>query len=90
MKTIRGLGEELAERLELPQEAIGGALRLTALDDRRLLIENHGGLLALGTEEIRVGREGGALAVRGAALELGAMDRRVLLITGRLQSLAWE
>ncbi len=90
MKNIRGLCGDLAERLELPQEALPGALRLTALDDRRLLIENHRGLLAYGTEEIRVSAARGQLRVRGSELTMRAMDRAALLIAGRLQSVEWE
>ncbi len=90
MKKFKALCGDLAERLELPAEAVGGALRLTALDDRRVLIENHRGLLAYGTEEIRAAWGGGQLCLRGEALELRAMSRGALLVTGRLQSLAWE
>ena len=90
MKKIKGLCEDLAERLELPQEAFGSAMRLTAVGDRRLLIENHGGLLAYGTEEIRVSTGRGQIVLRGAELGMRAMNRRELLITGRLQSLEWE
>ena len=90
MRTIKGLCQDLADRLELPPEALGGALRLTAVDDRRLLIENHRGLLRYGTEEICVAAACGVLYVRGAALDMNAMNGSELLITGRLQSLVWE
>ena len=90
MKKIKGLCEDLAERLDLPEEAVSGAVRLTAVGDQRLLIENHRGLLAYGTEEIRVSTGRGQIALRGTALNMSAMNRSALLITGRLQSLAWE
>lgn len=90
MKTVRGLCEDLAERLELPEEAVSGVTRLAAVDGRRLLIERHRGLLAYGTEEIRVATGGGQLVVRGTELQMSAMNRSELLITGRLQSLSWE
>lgn len=90
MKRLRGLCEDLAERLELPAEAVGDALRLTALDDRRLLIEKHRGLLAYGTEEIRVAAGFGTLILQGEQLQMRAMNRSELLITGRLESLCWE
>ncbi len=90
MKNIRRLCGDLAERLELPEETLPGTLRLTALDDRRLLIENHRGLLAYGTEEIRVSTARGRVTVRGSDLAMRAMDRMALLIAGRLQSIEWE
>ena len=90
MKAIKGLCTDLAEKLELPAEAVGDALRLTALDDRRLLIERHRGLLAYGTEEIRVASGCGQIVLRGEALQMRAMNRSELLITGRLRSIVWE
>lgn len=90
MKQIKGLCADLAEKLELPAEALGDAMRLTALDDRRLLVEKHRGLLAYGTEEIRVSTGQGQLILRGEALRMRAMNRSELLITGRLRSLEWE
>ena len=90
MKNIKGLCEDLAGRLELPTEALGGAVRLTAVGDQRLLIENHCGLISYGTEEIRVSTGRGQIALRGTGLSMAAMNRAELLITGRLQSLEWE
>lgn len=90
MKTIKGLCEDLAVRLDLPPEALSAAVRVTAVDDKRLLIENHRGLLLYGTEQIRVSTGRGVLCVRGTALSMSAMNRSELLITGRLQGLDWE
>ncbi len=90
MKKIKGLCADLAERLELPQEALGGAVKLTAVDDRRLLIENHRGVLAYGTEELCVAAGRGQIRLRGTSLRLQAMNDTELLVTGRLQSLEWE
>ena len=90
MKKIKGLCEDLAERLELPEEALSGAVRLTAVGDKRLLIENHSGLLAYGSELIRVGSGRGQIVLCGSELSLRAMNRTELLVIGRLQSLAWE
>ncbi len=90
MKQIKGLCADLAERLDLPLEALGGAVKLTAVDDRRLLIENHRGVLAYGDEAICVATGRGRITLRGTALRLRAMNRAELLVTGRLQSLEWE
>lgn len=90
MKHIRGLCEDLTDRLELPREAVGGEAKLTMWGDRRLLIENHRGVLAYGTEEIRVAAGRRQLVVRGAQLYMSAMNREELLVCGRMQSLEWE
>ena len=89
MKTIKGLCLDLAERLELPPDAFAGAVRMTALDDRRLLIENHRGVLEYGEALIRVDGGKGEIVLRGEGLRMSAMNREELLIAGRLQSLEW-
>lgn len=90
MKTIKGLCEDLAERLDLPNEALSGAVKLTAVGDRRLLIENHRGLLEYGSEQIRVSTGRGQIVLRGSELRMSAMNQTELLVSGRLQSLEWE
>ena len=64
-----GLLEKTAEVFDLP-------------GDHQLRMENHKGILAYGTEEIHI--SGGKLIVkvRGAHLELRAMNAVELLITG--------
>ncbi|MBR3292821.1 MAG: YabP/YqfC family sporulation protein [Oscillospiraceae bacterium] len=90
MRTIKGLCEDLAERLQLPEEAISGAVKLTAVGDRRLLIEQHKGLLEYSGETIRVSTGRGQIVLHGANLEMDAMNQTELLVCGRLQSLEWE
>ena len=90
MKTIKGLCEDLAERLQLPEEAVSGAVKLTAVGDRRLLIERHQGLLEYSGETIRVSTGRGQLVLHGANLEMSAMNQAELLVSGRLQRLDWE
>ena len=90
MKTIKGLCEDLAERLQLPEEALSGAVKLTAVGDRRLLIEQHQGLLAYSADTIRVSTGQGQIVLHGSELTMSAMNQTELLVAGRLQSLDWE
>ena len=78
----------LAERLDLPGEAVGAA-RLTVTDGRRALIENHRGILEFGPERIVIGTGAGKLILSGTALEIRGMDRHELLIGGDLQYAEW-
>lgn len=77
-----GILERTAEVLDLPGDVVAGLPRVELLGDRRLRMENHKGILAYGSEEIHV--SGGKLIVkvRGAHLELKAMNALELLITG--------
>lgn len=79
-----GLLEKTAEVFDLPGDVLAGLPRIELLGDRQLRMENHKGILAYGTEEIHI--SGGKLIVkvRGAGLELRAMNGAELLITGNI------
>lgn len=90
MKKARLAAESLADRLDLPQDALLGSGKLTVAAGRRVFIENHCGILEYGTERICVAFDRGRVAINGAGLELVAMSGKELIIRGRLQSLEWE
>lgn len=54
---------------------------------RRLLIENHEGVLAYGTNEIKVRVSYGCIVVAGNKLQLLEMSRVKLAICGRIDGL---
>ena len=78
------LMEKTAQALDLPADAVAGLPHLSLVGDRELLVENHRGILAYGTEEIHIG--GGRLVIRvkGNGLQLRAMNEAELLITGQI------
>ena len=79
----------LSERLALPGEALGGA-KLSVVDARQALIENHKGLLTC-TEEliaVRVGQ--GSLRLYGSGLYIEAMNDTEMLICGKLSRAEWD
>ena len=90
MKSKRELPRELAERLALPEDALLGTAKLTVTGGRRLLVENHRGVMDYGRDRIVVSLGRGKLNISGAELVIAAMNRRELLISGRIQSVEWE
>ena len=86
----RNWGEEIAERFDPPPETLAQVPRVTLSGNRRVVVENHRGLLAYSNEMIEVA--GGRLRVRivGDGLCLRAMDAATLLVTGKIQSLELE
>ncbi len=76
--------EKTAQALDLPADGVAGLPHLSMVGDRELLVENHKGILAYGTEEIHIG--GGRLVIRvkGSGLQLRAMNGSELLITGKI------
>jgi len=90
MKKARLAAESLADRLDLPQDALLGSGKLTVTAGRQVFIENHCGILEYGTERICVAFDRGRVVINGTGLELVAMSGRELIIKGRLHSLEWE
>lgn len=56
----------------------------------RLLVEHHRGILAYGSECIRIGATFGQLLVEGEGLRLCCMSRAQLVIRGRIRGLRLE
>ncbi len=90
MKKLRELPEELADRLDIPEELLHPASKLTVTAGRRVLVENHRGVLEYGWERVLVKLDRGRLSVYGEELRLMAMNRGELLISGRIRSVEWE
>ena len=86
LRKRRGLGEDIADRLDLPGEALLGSAKLTLTANRRALVENHCGILEYGPEQIQVSVKRGKIVLRGSNLRLTAMNKGALLICGKLQS----
>ncbi len=89
MKKIRALASDLSEKLQLPQEALLGAAKLSVTAGRRVLIENHRGILSYGPAFIAVSTGDAQISLNGKELKLLAMNREELLIGGEIQSIVW-
>ena len=81
--------DEIAEKLELPREALGAPL-VTAAGNRRLLIENHRGIALYSDVCLRLNTADGCFAVYGDALRIRALGRETLAIEGHIRSMEWE
>lgn len=90
MKKKQGVLPRLADRLELPEEALSGAAKLTVVAGRRALIENHRGILEYSPERITLSLGGSRLSIYGQELRIAAMNRREVLIRGEVQDLSWS
>ena len=56
-------------------------------DSRRVLIENHMGVTAYGTDEICVKVRNGFVSITGQRLELLCMSKEKIIICGRIESI---
>lgn len=90
MKKKGGAFPSLAERLELPEEALSGVPRLTVTNGSRALIENHRGILEYNRERITVNFKKGQMCLSGRELRIAAMNREELLVRGELLDISWS
>lgn len=90
VKSLMDRAEALAEMLALPEDALLSAAKVTVTAGKRLLVENHRGVLSYGDAQIIVRLPRGKLSVSGSALSLLVMTSEQLLIGGRIQTLEWE
>ncbi len=89
MKAKRNAAGLLADRFDIPADALG-AVKLSLCGESRLLIENHRGIISCGESLIEVSCGKTKLAVRGLGLRLEAMTAGDMLISGRITALEFE
>jgi sporulation protein YqfC len=82
-----GLLLKAAEMLDLPGEVVAGVARIEITGGREIIIENHGGILEYGPNEIDVNSDGVILRIQGDGLEIRAMTATELSIRGMVLSL---
>ncbi len=78
--------EKLTLAADLPDEPIPRLPLVEIAGDRRVLIENHLGVVAYETDRICVRVTYGTVAVCGSNLELARMIRGQLVITGKIKN----
>ena len=78
--------ERLSDGADLPEMALPGVPLVELAGDRRVLIENHGGVTQYSAERIGVRVSYGTVCIMGCGLELKQMTKERLVIAGRIDS----
>lgn len=86
MKQQKNWLERLMDGADLPGESLPGQPLVEIAGDRRVLIENHGGVTEYGRERIQIRVKYGQLCICGCNLEMIRMTRQQLIISGRIDS----
>ena len=81
---------DMAQALDIPEETLTGAVRITLIGRRRAVVEHHRGLLGYTGESVEVGAQPGRVRILGRELVLEAMDTDTLLITGMLTAVEYD
>lgn len=77
--------QRLTEGLDLPGESMPGLPLVEIAGERRLLVENHGGICQYGPEQICIRVKYGIVGVQGRSLEISRMTKDQLIISGRIE-----
>ena len=65
---LRDTVADLADSLELPEEAVSDAMRVTLIGRRRAVVEHHRGLLGYDAQSVEVSAAAGRVRILGAEL----------------------
>jgi sporulation protein YqfC len=82
MKRGQHFLENMAERIDLPGETFPGQPLVEIAGDRRVLIENHLGVIQYSRERICAKVTYGEICICGSGLELAQMTKHHLVISG--------
>lgn len=90
MKTGHNIWEHIWEQKTLSPEVIPGQPIVEIAGDRRVLVENHLGVAAYGSERILVNVSFGCICICGCNLEIMHMTKDQLIIYGRIHSVGLQ
>ena len=85
MGNSRKIWEQLVAESGLDTQIVSGQPITEISGDRRVLIENHLGVIAYSKEKIRIRVKFGCICVCGCGLELLRMSKEQLIIQGNIQ-----
>ncbi len=84
------IAQRVLTRLDIPAEAALGGPRITISGGSRVLVEGHRGLLEYADDRIAAAGPGCRILIKGEGLGLVAMDRREMVVSGRLWAVELE
>ncbi len=82
--------QRVMTRLDIPAEAAAAVPRITISGGSRVLVEGHRGLLEYAADRIAAAGPGCRILIKGERLCLVAMDRRELVVSGKLWAVELE
>lgn len=87
MRNKESILTRLASAADLPSEPIPGYPLVELLGKRRVLVENHCGVIQYCPSEIVIKVSYGPLTICGCGLRLSLMTKQQLIITGQIRQI---
>ena len=90
LKKLPDAAGDLSERLGLPEDLLFASAKLTVIAGKRIMVENHRGILEYSPEHILLAVGRGKISLSGSDFVIDAMNKNEIIISGRLQCVDWE
>ena len=90
MRKNRTVVNRLTGMLNMSAQPLPGIPIVELCADKRVLIENHGGVIGYENEKICVAVTYGKITVSGAGLKICYMSRQQLIIAGKIDGIQIE
>lgn len=78
------------EKLIEPEKGAFAEPRITVTGDGRVVVEGHRGLMEYGAETVMAAVAGGCVRIKGEGLKLVAMNRKELVVSGKIWAVEQE
>ena len=88
MKNNGNILDKVAVAIDLPGEAVPGSPLIEIAGHRRVLIENHRGVIKYGERDICLRVSYGIVKVHGCGLHLIRMTRHQVIIAGQIDGIS--
>ena len=80
----RNFMDRVTQAMDLSSEPIPGKPLIEIFDSRKILIENHCGVVSYDPQQISIKKKTGVIIVSGDCMQLSKMSQDLLCICGRI------
>lgn len=88
-RIARKLRKWTVDALDLPGDVVMEIPRLTVMDGRQLLVENHRGILHFSAERLSLALDNGGLEILGEGMVLKTILPQELIVEGRIDEIKY-
>lgn len=81
---------DLAEKLDIPKEAVLDIPRIEVVGKEEITIENHKGIILFKTDIMKIKSSLGNIVLKGAKFEILFISGKTIVLGGKLKSIEYE
>lgn len=85
-----GIFEKTSDIFGMPGDLAAGVFRITSTGGRKVMIENHRGILEYGDKTIKVNCGRTIVRIEGNELQVKSISASDMLITGEIEQICFE